>query len=132
MPIFRLSEAYLLLAEVKNKQGESPATEINIVRKRAYGNSPFTPFVSSSFEANELVIFAERGREFVGEGKRWYDLRRMQDASGSPLAFRKDLPLVGVLDKATEEYKLLWPINRGTLTSDETLKNDQNPGYPGT
>ena len=132
VPIYRLAEAYLLLAEVKNKQGESPAAEIDMVRKRAFGNNPFTPFVSGTFEENELAIFEERGREFVGEGKRWYDLRRMQDASGSPLAFRKDLVMVGVLDKATEEYKLIWPINRGTLTDDETLTNDQNPGYPGT
>ena len=132
VPVYRLSEAYLLLAEVKNKQGESPAAQIDIVRKRAFGINPFTPYVSGTFEQNELVIFAERGREFVAEGKRWYDLRRMQDASGSPLAFRKDLPLVGVLDKATEEYKLLWPIDRGTLTADQTLINDQNPGYPGT
>ncbi|MEO6682610.1 MAG: RagB/SusD family nutrient uptake outer membrane protein [Ginsengibacter sp.] len=102
------------------------------MRKRAYRANPFTPFVNGSFERNKLAIFSERGRELVAEGKRWYDLRRMQDASGSPLAFRKDLPLVGVLDKATEEYKLLWPIDRGTLTSDETLKDDQNPGYPGT
>jgi hypothetical protein len=66
----------------------------------------------------------------VGEGKRWYDLRRMQDASGDPLAFRRDLPLIGVLDKATAEYKLLWPIDRSTLNADPTLV--QNPSYPGT
>ena len=129
VPVYRLAEAYLLLAEVKNKQGESPATEIDIVRKRAYGSTAFPAFVSASFEANELAILAERDKELVAEGKRWYDLRRMQDASGDPLAFRKDLLLVGVLDQATEAHKLLWPIDRTTLTSDETLKNDQNPGY---
>jgi hypothetical protein len=89
-------------------------------------------FVSGSFEQNELAIFEERGKEFVAEGKRWYDLCRMQDGAGEPLVFRKDLPLVGVLDKATEAHKVLWPIDRSTLTSDETLKNDQNAGYPGT
>lgn len=128
-PVYRLAEAYLLLAEVKNKQGQSPAAEIDMVRKRAYGTAPFPAFVSGSFEQNELAIFEERSKELVAEGKRWYDLRRMQDAAGEPLAFRRDLPLVGVLDKATETHKLLWPIDRGTLTSDETLKDDQNPGY---
>ena len=132
VPVFRLAEAYLLLAEVKNKQGQDPSAEMDIVRKRAYGANAFTPFINGSFEQNELAIFAERGRELVAEGKRWYDLRRMQDASGDPLAFRTDLPLVGVLDKTNEAYKLVWPIDRGTLTSDETLKDDQNPGYPGT
>jgi starch-binding outer membrane protein, SusD/RagB family len=130
-PIYRLAEAYLLLAEIKNKQNQSPEAEINIIRTRAHGlGAPV--FVSGTFEQNELAIFDERDREFVAEGKRWYDLLRMQDASGEPLVFRKDLPMVGVLNKATESHKVLWPIDRGTLTSDETLKNDQNPGYSGT
>lgn len=130
-PIYRLAEAYLILAEIKNKQNQSPATEINIIRTRALGaGAPV--FVSGTFEQNELAIFEERGKEFVAEGKRWYDLLRMQDASGVPLVFRRDLPLVGVLNSATEAHKVLWPIDRSTLTSDETLKNDQNAGYPGT
>lgn len=131
-PLYRLSEAYLMLAEVKNKQGQDPSAEINIVRKRAYGAATPPAFINGNFEQNELAIFRERGKEFVAEGKRWYDLRRMQDASGDPLVFRKDLPLTGVLNKASESHKLVWPIDRSTLTNDETLKNDQNAGYPGT
>lgn len=131
VPVYRLAEAYLLLAEVKNKQGEDPSAEINMIRERAYGSNPYPVYVNGTFEQNELAIFEERQKELVGEGKRWYDLRRMQDASGDPLAFKTDLPLVGVLNK-DDAYKLLWPIDRGTLTSDETLVNDQNPGYPGT
>jgi hypothetical protein len=130
-PIYRLADAYLILAEIKNKQGQSPASEINTIRTRAHGTGA-PVFVSGTFEQNELAIFEERGKEFVAEGKRWYDLLRMQDASGQPLVFRRDLPLVGVLNSATEAHKVLWPIDRNTLTSDETLKNDQNAGYPGT
>jgi starch-binding outer membrane protein, SusD/RagB family len=131
-PVYRLADAYLMLAEVKNKQGQDPSVEMNIVRQRAYSPAAAPAFVNGSFEQNELAIFEERGKEFVAEGKRWYDLRRMQDAAGEPLAFRKDLPLVGVLDRATETHKVLWPIDRSTLTNDETLKDDQNAGYPGT
>jgi hypothetical protein len=132
IPVYRLSDALLLLAEVKNKQGQDPSAEIDRVRKRAYGLNPVPVFVNGSFEQNELAIFNERSKEFIFEGKRWYDLRRMQDASGNPLVFRKDLPLVGVLDMATEAYKLILPIDRNTLNTDETLKDNQNPGYPGT
>lgn len=130
VPIYRWAEAMLILAEIKNKQGQDPSAEINAVRLRAYGTNPYPAFVNGSFEQNEIAIFEERGKELVAEGKRWYDLRRMQDATGDPLAFRKDLPLIGVLIKATEEYKLLWPIDKSTLTNDPTLV--QNPGYPGT
>lgn len=131
-PVYHLSEAYLLLAEIKNKLGEDPTTEIMTVRNRAYGGTA-PLFVNGSFEANELAIFYERSKEFVAEGKRWYDLRRMQDASGMPLVFRTDLPLVGVLQNVTgQNHKILWPIDLGTLTADPTLKGQQNPGYSGT
>lgn len=131
-PIYRLSEAYLLLAEIKNKLNQDPSTEIMLVRNRAYqGNAP--QFVNGSFESNELAIFYERTKEFVAEGKRWYDLRRMQDAAGKPLVFRKDLNLVGVLDdNDSQRHKVLWPIDLGTLSADPTLTGDQNLGYPGT
>lgn len=131
IPIYRWAEAMLILAEIKNKQGQDPSTEINAVRQRAYGSNPYPVYANSSFEQNELAIFDERGKELIAEGKRWYDLRRMQDATGKPFAFRKDLPLIGVLNDA-EAHKLLWPIDRSTLTSDPTITNDQNPGYPGT
>ena len=130
VPVYRWAEAMLILAEIKNKQGQDPSAEINAVRKRAYGANPFPSFVSGSFEANELAIFDERTKELVAEGKRWFDLRRMQDANGEPLAFRRDLPLVGVLDKATQEYRLIWPIDKSTLNQDPTV--EQNPLYPGT
>lgn len=132
-PVYRVADAYLMLAEIKNKQTQDPSAEINIIRARAYAGSVAPVYVNGSFEQNEIAIFNERQKEFVAEGKIWFDLRRMQDASGSPLAFRKDLPLIGVLDNiAGQNHKIIWPIDLGTLNSDETLKGQQNPGYSGT
>ena len=132
IPVYRLSEAYLLLAEIKNKLGEDPTNEIMLVRNRAY-NGTAPQFINGTFEANELAIFYERSKELVFEGKRWYDLRRMQDASGQPLVFRTDLPLVGVLQNVDgQRHKVLWPVDIGTMAADPTLTGDQNPGYAGT
>jgi hypothetical protein len=132
-PVYRTADALLMLAEIKNKQGQNPSTEIMAVRNRAYAPNVAPAFVNGSFEQNELAIFAERGKEFVAEGKRWFDLRRMQDGSGQPLVFRTDLPLVGVLNNITgQNHKILWPVDLGTLNQDEKLKGDQNAGYPGT
>ncbi|MNV33459.1 SusD family protein [compost metagenome] len=102
------------------------------VRNRAYaGKAPL--FINGSFEANELAILYERTKEFVSEGKRWFDLRRMQDVTGKPLLFRKDLNLVGVLNNIDgQKHKILWPIDLGTLTADPKLNDQQNPGYKGT
>lgn len=132
-PIYRASEAQLILAEIKNKQGQDPTAQIMAVRTRAYAPNTAPIFVNGSFEQNELAIFYERSKEFVAEGKRWLDLRRMQDASGNPLVFKKDLNLVGVLDNVSgQNHKILWPIDLSTLNQDDLLKGDQNPGYPGT
>ncbi|MGN6402320.1 MAG: RagB/SusD family nutrient uptake outer membrane protein, partial [Flavisolibacter sp.] len=86
-----------------------------------------TPFVNGSKDANELAIFAERSKEFVYEGKRWYDLRRMKYGN-DPLVFISPNHPYGVLDKATQGYKVLWPIEPAIWTNDPLV--DQTPGYP--
>ena len=64
------------------------------------------------------------------ENKRWFDLVRMQDASGKSLVFSaaanydKGVP---VLNGATEAYKLLWPIDVTVLNNDPKVL--QTPGY---
>ena len=85
-----------------------------------------TPFVNSSKDANELAIFAERSKEFVYEGKRWYDIRRMKFGN-EPLVFISAGHPYGVLDKATQDYKILWPIEPAIWTNDPLV--DQTPGY---
>lgn len=121
MPFYRFADLLLMKAEIKNKLGQDPSTEINEIRKRACGEGNFTPYVNRTFAENELAILYERDKEFVREGKRWFDVRRMQDDSGKPLAFRES----GL--KESESYKLLWPIDTQTMTKDPLV--EQTPGY---
>lgn len=121
-PIYRYADLLLLLAEAKVILGEDPATEINAVRQRAFGAAydatvhayPNMPVDADAKEA----LLQERFYEFIFEGKRWYDLRRMGDAY--VFKYTTVLP--------SEAYKLLWPIDRNTLTNNRALK--QTPGYP--
>ena len=121
-PIYRYADLLLLLAEAKIALGENPATEINFVRQRAFGANyvatvhgyPNQPIDAKPKDA----ILQERLFEFIFEGKRWYDLRRMGDAF--VFANTTILP--------SEAYKLLWPIDRNSLTNNRSL--EQNPGYP--
>jgi hypothetical protein len=121
-PIYRYADLLLLLAEAKIILGESPATEINLVRQRAYGatySAATLGFPNQSIDANpKEAILQERFFEFVFEGKRWYDLRRMGD--NFVYKYTTILP--------SESFKLLWPIDRSTLTNNRAL--EQNPGYP--
>lgn len=128
-PIYREAERLLMLAEITNLLDEDPSNYIQQIRDRAYNGNDTNPFVSGSKDANELAIFQERSKEFVFEGKRWYDLRRMK-ISGKPLAFKSNGHPYGVLDETTESYKLLWPIERAIWTDDPLV--EQTPGYSST
>jgi hypothetical protein len=127
-PVYREADRLLMLAEISNAEGADPSEYVQAIRNRAFGgvgNDP-TPFVSGTKDANELAIFEERSKEFVFEGKRWYDLRRMQ-VNNEPLVYKNSAHPYGVLDKATIGYKILWPIPPAIWTNDPLV--DQTPGY---
>ena len=121
-PIYRNADLLLLLAEAKVALGEDPSAEINLVRARAYGanyNPALHAYPNQPKDINAReAILQERFFEFIFEGKRWYDLRRMGD---SYVYANTTVP-------STEAYKLLWPIDRGSLTNNRSLQ--QTPGYP--
>lgn len=118
-PIYRYADVLLLLAEAKAKLGEDPSAEINAIRLRAYG-AGYTPYVNSDVTTNMNAILEEYLREFIGEGKRWWALRRAGDsyvyANLNPTYF-----------SATSTAKLLLPLSVSMLTADPLLT--QTPGY---
>lgn len=121
-PVYRYADLLLLLAEAKVVLGESPATEINLVRARAFGNA-YIPAVYGY--PNQVIdaqpkdaVLQERFFEFVFEGKRWYDLRRAGD----------NYVFANTTMPTNEAYRMLWPIDRNSLTNNRSLV--QNPGYP--
>lgn len=121
-PIYRYAGLLLLKAEAKVLLGQDPAEEINQVRKRAYGSRydqgiqgfPHQPADQNATEA----VLQERYLEFIFEGKRWDDLRRM----GDQYVYKYTSV------EPAKSYMLLWPIDRNTLTNNPALQ--QNPGYP--
>ena len=134
---YRLPWVYLTLAEIANMEGDNAvvAKYINLVRKRAYGNAwdetLYAYPETADFTTNELAILHEKDKEFIQEGQRWWDLRRMTlTKGGTPLVFCKEGSLLGdapILNESTEAHKLLWPIEKTMLDKDPALK--QTPGY---
>ncbi|MCK3683214.1 RagB/SusD family nutrient uptake outer membrane protein [Maribellus sp. YY47] len=131
IPVYRYADVLLMLAEVENMENGNPAQYINEIRERAYGddyNPAVHAYANAGFEANELAILAERDKEFVCEGKRWFDVRRMQDASGDPLVFSNQANYGNpAVLRTSEAHKLLWPVDVNTLNVDPLL--EQTPGY---
>ena len=120
-PIYRYADLLLMLAEAKAMLGESPAEEINAIRQRAYGENYDNKTIGFPNQPNDKdineTILEERFKEFIMEGKRWYDLRRF----GNEYVFKHTLAENGNTDK------LLWPIDKTTLTNNPAL--NQTPGY---
>ena len=117
--IYRYADVLLMIAEAKNALGMDPATEINLVRQRAYGsNFEKYRFVSSNKAANDDAILKERLFELAFEGKRWWDLIR----------FNKAFDLVPSLaDRKGQNNLLLFPLSETILGRNSKLV--QNPGY---
>lgn len=128
--VYRYSDALLMMSEVANGLNKPCASYINQVRKRAYGdNYEANKYTEGNYAENELAILLERDKEFVWEGKRWFDVIRLHDANGKSLAFSAtaNYPNTKPLLGAEEAHKLLWPVNIGTLNVNPLLK--QTPGY---
>ena len=133
---YRLAWVYLSLAEVYNYLGQydKVALYINKVRERAYADkwdSSRYGFTYGSFTDNELAVLAEKDKEFVQEGQRWWDLRRMQAVKGDEsthLIFRAEGSKTGAeVLKEADAFRVLWPVSTVIMANDPTVK--QNPGY---
>uniref|UniRef100_UPI003217FFE7 RagB/SusD family nutrient uptake outer membrane protein n=1 Tax=uncultured Draconibacterium sp. TaxID=1573823 RepID=UPI003217FFE7 len=119
VPVYRYADVLLLLAEAKNNMGEDPSSEINAVRSRAYGeNFAGHEYSNSSKDLNAKAILDERYKEFIGEGKRWWDLVR----AGDTYVFDE----VASLD-VSEAYKIYYSISESMLANDSELI--QTEGY---
>jgi starch-binding outer membrane protein, SusD/RagB family len=129
-PVYREAERLLMLAEIANAEGADPTQFIKPLRDRSYApQADPTPFVNGSRDNNEVAIFTERAKEFVYEGKRWYDLLRMKIGS-EPLVFISASHPFGVLNKNTQAHMVRWPIEPAIWTNDPLV--NQTPGYPTT
>ena len=121
-----------MMAEIENGLTGSCASYINEIRKRAFGaayDATIHAYTDGSFADNELAILKERDKEFVWEGKRWFDVVRMRDAAGNSLAFSPAVsyPAGTPIIPASESHKLLWPVDVNTLNQNPELK--QTTGY---
>ena len=80
---YRYPEVLLMKAEALAHRYVDDATQlkaacdlVNTVRLRAYGVNTFNKVTATSTYAMDNLILDERGREFLGEGKRWFELVR--------------------------------------------------------
>lgn len=118
IPLIRVPELYLIQAEARAEGASGdPLEPLNTVRE-ARGLSSLSG-ISGAAVVDEVL--AERRRELVYEGHRWFDLKRraldipkpQSNAAISPLPY--------------ENRRILAPLPTGEVSSNPNLV--QNPGY---
>ena len=119
--VIRYSEIILKHAEALNETGQTSnaIVQLNLIRNRA-GLSNSTA-VSQS-EVRNAIRF-ERRLELIGEGHRWFDLKRYGTAVDVMNAFFASQGQ----SVAINQNQLVLPIPQSQLDTDPAI--EQNPGY---
>jgi len=123
VPVFRLSEVYLIAAEaaVKSNDKANAATYLNAIVERA---NPAATVAEADVTLDRVLT--ERRKELMGEGHRFFDLTRNKRdivRSNSERVFDSAIPLHIPYDN----YKTIFPIPRAELDANQNIT--QNPGY---
>ena len=140
---YRLSDIYLMKAEAlveRNSEGDLQEA-IDLVSKSydranpSKGNGSLQLSSYNSQSAMRDLVFDERQREFLFEGKRYFDLLRRARREGTPQNIVSNYLMrkYATLDQATVQSRLAtlnalyMPINKDELKLNQQLK--QNPFY---
>lgn len=140
--LYRLSDIYLMEAEALNELGEDNLRQALSLVNKTYmrANPSLNDSLSiadfNSVEAMRDLVLLERQREFMFEGKRWFDLVRMVN-KGEPifklttLVRRKFNMEAGAevlaVSKMSKIDALYFPILEDEILNNELL--EQNPFY---
>ncbi|HAH54054.1 MAG TPA: hypothetical protein DCM02_01880 [Flavobacterium sp.] len=124
--IYRYADMILLLAEAENQlnaDGAAALARINQIRTARKLPLATLDEFGATKEERENYILDERQFELLGEGKRWWDLRRTNKALEvlNPILETAGLPLL-------TEDRLLFPIHFVHLVENPNLL-PQNAGY---
>ncbi|RWY54056.1 RagB/SusD family nutrient uptake outer membrane protein [Mucilaginibacter gilvus] len=126
-PMYRYSEALLLLAEAQNEQGKSPLIALNAVRTRA--GLPATN--ESGQSALRDIILHERRVELAFENKRFHDLQRVPNGLSimQTYADKAKTTYTNLEPSAfnIRAFKFLFPVPLPERNLNPGM--EQNPGY---
>ncbi len=122
VPVFRLSEVYLIAAEAafKNSDLANATLYLNTIVERA---NPAATVPQANVDLDRILT--ERRKELMAEGHRFFDLvRNKRDIvrSNSDRIFDNAIPLFIAFD----HFQVVFPIPRKEL---DTNPITQNPGY---
>jgi hypothetical protein len=131
VPLFRLSEMYLIAAEAAAKTGNQSAAAKYLNAIVARGN-PSAAAVTAA-DATVERILSERRMEFIGEGHRFFDLIRndkriIRYTSEADRGWH--VPLSPESQQFDRNYfRAILPIPQSEIDANPVIKEQQNPRY---
>jgi hypothetical protein len=127
LKVFRAAEMQLILAEAEADAGNfvQVGALINELRSKRGASSVVNP--STEQEAFGMIL-DERRLEFLFEGHRWIDLKRMGDRGGRALdRDSRECSFLAGCTLANTDYRFTLPIPVSETTANSAA--DQNPNY---
>lgn len=132
-PVYRYADCLIMYAEASCRVASKPTAEgveaLNKVHRRAYGYPSATAspvdFNIDDYNMDSFInlCIKEEGYETVGEGKRWYYLKRLGKTDAARII--KETRGANIAEKAW-----LWPIPVSEMNYNAAITvDDQNPGY---
>ncbi len=121
-PIIRYADVLLMYAEVLNEINSGPTTDAIDCLNRIRSRAGLDTFVASDFSGKDAfldTLKVERRHEFAGEGLRWYDLVRWNDAADVMNEFFDDLDY-DVDEVTTDDYVYPIPYAETSTVNDGT------------
>lgn len=128
----RLKEAYDLVMQVRRRNNAVDSESVQEITKNEIGE---TVSVYINAEALEQLILDERAREFIGEGKRWYDVLRfaLRDNPSGGSKYLMSLAVtgappekaMGMIEKYKSRWFLFWPIHNDEMEINKNLRQNQ-------
>jgi hypothetical protein len=132
--LFRIAEQYLIAAEAYAYSGdEEKANEYlnKLLAAREIAHEELTLFGDDLKEA----IKEERVKELIGEGFRFYDLKRYGQgfargaAQNQALITNAGSTQTELFSATASDFRWLWPVPQAEIDSNPQIAEQQNPGY---
>lgn len=127
---FRIAEQYLIAAEAYARSNDN-ANAAKYFNALSMSRDPELVETRATGDALLQAIKDERLKELIGEGFRFYDLKRYGEGFTRSELQNPEISTTrgSDLSIAASAYGWLWPIPQAEIDSNPQIKNQQNPGY---
>ena len=133
---FRIAEQYLIAAEAFARKGGADAVACQYLDELGTKRDPSYINVTLTGDALIEYIKDEWAREFIGEGYRWFCLKRWGDGMQRTAPQLAALVHTGgsnaaalLMNVTASDYHWLEPIPADEISSNPQIREQQNPGY---